>query len=283
MEIKNLKREVITPELAEKYLGMNEGNRVVRKTVVPAYAADMLAGRWNDSPDIMTPIMISREGRLIDGQHRLLAVKKSGKPVAMWVQTECDDSVYKWLDAGTKRSAADQIDTASAKMVTAIASRSVATVEGSGGLSTILNGGMGGEMRVTRQQIIDYAEGKSDWLVMCAQDGRKMRKATSVGAPTVYGYFIWLMKWLGKDTFLDDFIADFCLSVSNSKTIIVCKSTMQRAALSDKGTVSSKWVLGTLLCAYDHYCEADDVTIISKSAQYIAKYERLINKARKEK
>lgn len=73
-----LKREIITPELAKKYLGGNEGNRKIRPQVVAAYMADMLNGNWNDSPDIVTPIMISREGRLIDGQHRLTAVSMTG-------------------------------------------------------------------------------------------------------------------------------------------------------------------------------------------------------------
>lgn len=282
MEIKNLKREVITPERAEYYLGLNEGNRTPRKTVISAYAADMAGGRWNDSPDIITPIMISREGRLIDGQHRLLAVKKSGVPVAMWVQTDCDDLVYRWLDAGVKRSAADQIDSAYAKIVAAIASRAVATIDGTGGLSIILNGGMGNSYRVTRQQIIDYAEKNTERLMALARDGQMMRRAVSTGHPTTYGYFLWLLDWLGRAALIEDFVADFCQSASSSKTLVACKGTIQKAALSNTGTVYPKWILGTLLCAYDHYCEGDDITVLKNSKSFNDRYERMIEKKRKE-
>ncbi len=135
-----LVREIITPEKAKEYLGGNEGNRRLRPTAVAAYAADMASGRWNDSPDIVTPIMISHEGRLIDGQHRLTAVVKSGVSVCMYVAHNVDDGVYKYLDAGVKRSVADQIDCVNATLVAAIATRAFATEYGDAPLASIING-----------------------------------------------------------------------------------------------------------------------------------------------
>lgn len=60
----------------------NVGNRPMQNKRVNQYAADMLAGRW-----ILTHqgIAFDCEGNLIDGQHRLQAVVRSGKAVYMVV------------------------------------------------------------------------------------------------------------------------------------------------------------------------------------------------------
>lgn len=288
MELKNVTREIITPEIAKQYLGMNEGNRVMRKTAVAAYADDMKSGRWNDSPDIMTPIMFSREGRLIDGQHRLAAVVQSGVSVVMYVRKNCDDSVYKYLDAGVKRSAADQIDSASAKLVAALAIRAVATRDGNSPLASCLNGVMNqqnGTHRVTRQQIIEFCEQENGNAVLThfAHDGRNMKKSVAVGSPTTYSYFLWLETWLGRGEDLDNFKADFISLAPESRTIAACKATLQRAGLTTSAqAISLKWTLGNLLYAYDHYIAGDDTTSFNRAQAALATYDKLIAKKRKE-
>lgn len=73
----------ITPQWASRILETrNPVNRNVAEAVVDAYASDMAAGHW-----LLTHqgLAFNDSGDLIDGQHRLHAVIKSGKTVKMMV------------------------------------------------------------------------------------------------------------------------------------------------------------------------------------------------------
>jgi len=73
----NFKHKVrtITPEVAREMLARGSNPRKLRPVVVERYARDMEAGRWTDSA---APIQLSPDGVVVDGQHRLSAVIKSG-------------------------------------------------------------------------------------------------------------------------------------------------------------------------------------------------------------
>lgn len=94
----------ISPEMAERWLGRNIRNRNRRNKVVDRYADDMAAGRWRFTGD---GIKFSNAGHLLDGQHRLLAVLKSGATVVMTVTTGLDDEAQDVMDTGAKRTGAD--------------------------------------------------------------------------------------------------------------------------------------------------------------------------------
>ncbi len=61
----------ITPEKATELLKNNDHNRKVTKSRVAEYAKEMLSGMWMYNGE---SIIISESGRLLDGQHRLMAV-----------------------------------------------------------------------------------------------------------------------------------------------------------------------------------------------------------------
>lgn len=70
---------LITPDLAKSLLSLNiKNNRRISSVRVESYARDMRDDKFAET----TMITIDENGRLIDGQHRLHAVIKSGK--AQW-------------------------------------------------------------------------------------------------------------------------------------------------------------------------------------------------------
>jgi len=101
-----MKTEVIciSPEMAKTILQKNSHNRKVRKRYVTTLANAMKRGEW-----LLTHqgIAVSDKGRLIDGQHRLLAIIESGVKVEMAMFTKVPDESFKVLDRGAKRSLAD--------------------------------------------------------------------------------------------------------------------------------------------------------------------------------
>lgn len=98
----------VTPALAKKWLGENTNNRNARKPLVERYRRDMEFGRWKFAGD---PIRFSITGRLIDGQHRCLAVASmpEGFSIPMVVITGLPDEAQEVMDQGSKRTPADQL------------------------------------------------------------------------------------------------------------------------------------------------------------------------------
>lgn len=102
-----MKTEVqyITPDQAQAYLSENACfQRAVRRYTVKQYAAAMQRGEWKLTHQ---GIAIDVNGKLIDGQHRLLAVIESGITVPMTVTTGVSATAFSVLDIGAKRDISD--------------------------------------------------------------------------------------------------------------------------------------------------------------------------------
>jgi hypothetical protein len=91
--------------MVDALLAINTKNRAVRKSVVDSYVREIQNGKW-----ILTNqgIGISENGELIDGQHRLLAIKECGYPPirVVVVRGLSEDSMIA-VDQHSKRSARD--------------------------------------------------------------------------------------------------------------------------------------------------------------------------------
>lgn len=99
--------EKVSPTKAKKILEGNTMNRNLRPRVVENYARDMEEGRWSDAGD---PIRINcDENLLLDGQHRLHAVIKSGKTIPMVIARGVPRISMLNIDTGTKRTFSDNL------------------------------------------------------------------------------------------------------------------------------------------------------------------------------
>lgn len=99
--------EEISPELARKYLALNiENNRSVNQNSVNTWARMMEQDEWY----VAEPIKFDSNGRLIDGQHRLLGVIKSGRTVQFLVVRGMDPKSVRTLDNGRKRTPGNALE-----------------------------------------------------------------------------------------------------------------------------------------------------------------------------
>lgn len=96
----------VDPTTAAEWLTRNENNRTVRLKHVNTLASDMRNGAWVVTGEA---IKFSRDGRLLDGQHRLSAVVQSGVTVKMLVVTDLADAAQDRMDTGARRTAADML------------------------------------------------------------------------------------------------------------------------------------------------------------------------------
>jgi len=92
--------------LAEYMLLRNDNNRPVSQTAVAKYAKAMVSGEWSWDG---AAIAFDRHGRILNGQHRLLAVIKSGASIPMAISTGYDSSVFATMDIVNTRKAADAL------------------------------------------------------------------------------------------------------------------------------------------------------------------------------
>lgn len=96
----------VTPQLAGELLAKNNSNRRVRPNHVANLANDMRMGKFQATHQ---GVAINPSGELVDGQHRLLAVVKSGVTVKMPVAFGVNAENYRALmiDVGVSRSMSD--------------------------------------------------------------------------------------------------------------------------------------------------------------------------------
>jgi hypothetical protein len=96
----------VTPAIAKRWMTRNVRNRKAQPGVVSAYARDMASGHWKVTGEA---IKFDTNGALADGQHRLMAVIKSGVTVRMLVVRGVAPESQSVMDSGRKRSAIDAL------------------------------------------------------------------------------------------------------------------------------------------------------------------------------
>jgi len=120
--------KLVTPEVARDLLGKNTGNRRLRQAHIVSMAYALSSGGWDHR--VACVMQVSRDGYLVDGQHRCHAVIRSGVPIrAIIVTADLDvgdgtTPTMAAIDLGAKRSIADVLGVSnrSTSIVTVMAS-----------------------------------------------------------------------------------------------------------------------------------------------------------------
>jgi len=90
----------ITPDIARRLLEVNNENRPVRQRIVDSITHDIVNNKWKLNGET---IIVSKDGQLNDGQHRLLAVVKANKPVQSAVMFGVARDTRTTVDMGAQR------------------------------------------------------------------------------------------------------------------------------------------------------------------------------------
>lgn len=108
----------VTPDLAQAWLSKNAHNRKMNARRAANLAAYMRSGEWQVNGET---IILSENGLLLDGQHRLKAVTLFGRAVPMMVAFGASDSAFATIDTGKARSPGDILSMSDIKNPTACA------------------------------------------------------------------------------------------------------------------------------------------------------------------
>jgi hypothetical protein len=106
------KEVVITPSMASILLANNPKNRPLKRRHIVFLCEEIRNGRWKFNGDA---IRIGTDGSLIDGQHRLEAVRQTDIAIKALVVDGLDPNVFDTIDGGALRTAGDTLTVAGEK------------------------------------------------------------------------------------------------------------------------------------------------------------------------
>lgn len=96
----------VGPALATEWLESNDNNRNTKKGNLSKITRAMELDEFRFVGD---PVRFDNTGRLIDGQHRLIAIRRSGTSQTLLVMRGFDPEAQLYVDQGSVRLAGDQV------------------------------------------------------------------------------------------------------------------------------------------------------------------------------
>jgi hypothetical protein len=233
--------KLITPEIAKKYLERNKTNRKCDEKLVNYFANQMNNNLWKTTGQ---GISLSNDNVLLDGQHRLKAIIKSGKSVKMLVVFDIDNDSFDVYDSGKKRNHTDSLYILGIQNASNISSginRYLKTVKNES-LSRYI------DMPITTTEIIQiYYSDESGWqdtIKFCYQLYHKLRLYQM---PVIAAMNYYLINDLGHDRIKVEifFKKLFGLAdeTANEVTVLLREKLIQNAMTAQRFTTDYKDLL----------------------------------------
>jgi hypothetical protein len=251
-----IEKVLVNPKMASQLLETMDKNRRPKSARVSLYSSAMINGRWKE--DTGELIKISKKGKLIDGQHRMLAVVKSGKSIYFHFAKEIDDSVFDVLDTGSARSSADVFHIKSVKnanVIPSIIAFYTATKQGLSVKSQI-------DARMISSELLDaYYSREKFWSFTAAKSCLWYTQFSKVLAPSIIGGFYSLFYDISPVD-AEDFMNQLCTGqdISNTSILILRKRLIDDKMSTKRMILSIKCAL--IIKAWNYYRSSSEIKIL---------------------
>ena len=245
------KKQLVTPSFAKQLLEANVNNRRVKQAVLLRYIQEMIAGRWKE--DTGETIKISKTGKVLDGQHRLMAVVKSNIPIYFHIAYNVDETVFDVLDTGSVRNATDAFHIEGIKNDNVIPSI-IATyyVLSKGEVKKIINGDIPKNNKPSNNQLIEiYYQRESFWQSVANQTASWYQSFAKILPPsTIGGLYSFFYDLDNNDAY--KFMHQMCTGQDiTNKTIALLRTKLMQDKMDSKTIKSSlkqAYILKTWNC-----------------------------------
>jgi hypothetical protein len=220
--------EWISPAIAAEMLTHNTMNRPIIDSAVAEWVREMESGNWVPTHQ---GIAFDVSGVLLDGQHRLAAIVRSGRTVLMQVTRGLPPEVMPTIDSGRKRTSGQILAMAGVKdsnLIAGIVKVVLCYRE------TVLTGGdvqnftaLLGRSRTARE--IQDAAGKMEGIEIISTPARRMSRAAALQSPAAVGaalYQCFLANALTTEQFVEGIVEGSELRSGDARL------TMRNRALS---------------------------------------------------
>ena len=267
-----IQKVLITKELATSLLSTMVNNRNVKETSLKRLVQEINGGTWvvNNGETIK----INNHGRLVDGQHRLLAVIKTNKPTEMYITFNCDEDSIATVDTGSVRTLANILKINNIKHYSTV-----------GGIvqseSVIIKGFPTKDLASNTshksfKKILEVVKQKSDYLYfVCRESDKLNKKFPLLSTAFITKYFNVFYK-IDVDTCFD-FFNKLCKGTDMDSSIYLFRSIMIKDATKSIKKMSPREKEALFIKCWNHYVDGNELKILrwQPSIQDFPKVKRI--------
>lgn len=257
VKILNTRTVVITPAEAARILQTNiDNNRNVRQTRVREFADTMRKGQWILNGET---IKISPDGRLIDGQHRLMACVMSGSSFPVQVAYNVPEEAFGTIDRGAARSIGDMLSYARIQN----ANHAAAAVRWVTGIENRMIDQR--NIRLSPDDVLNFYRDNPD-LERSIALGVKYAKSARFCNGSMLSAFHFIFA-RSNETEANRFIIDLCegSSLSSGDPVLLLRNMLIRDTRSTKSRKHVGETLSGIINAWNARIEGRTITVIRGS------------------
>lgn len=272
----NIDMRTITPDVAAAMLERNmETNRSVRTTYVHQLAHEMEQGRFVSGNG--QTIVVTKDGVLIDGQHRLHAIVESGRTYEFPVATVDSANAFKTIDVGTPRRISDYYRSCpNANAVATVGKTMYCAEYGSLGVIGCMGGRLDSNTTASKPAVIEYIDANLEAMVDLAGTARSLYRALNYGSVVAFGALVGIVRLVGRDAALASFVSEYENMASTNATVSLLKATVVQRNIKNRNDFAR-----VLFEAYERYSRGDAIKRLSVGDHYIKKYDGALNEWRR--
>lgn len=260
-----IKRMKITREMAWDILILNKNNRPVKLPTVKWMEEEMLALRWRYTVESI--VAIDSKGNLHDGQHRLLAIFKSGKSQHMDISTGWDPEDFKVLNQGRVRTSGDTIALEGVKdpnMVSAAINFVIGLTE----MNMVISGAR--TKVITKERMIDWFRDEKNRkrILECVETSKKLYSLGPFLGHAIYAGMLFVLTTYRKadgEEFITRLATGENISRTEMSSIYQLRSLMVnwRAKSQAMGIKkASEMRVWYIIVAWNHYVQKEEITTL---------------------
>lgn len=248
--------QTFDPETATEYLTKNTNNRTLKQSRITAMAREMARGGWQANG---STIVVSDTGKILDGQHRLYAVVKSGATIESIVVEGVAESAMPTLDSGSSRSFADVLKLRGEVQCNDLSSATRSVVQWQSGIRHAI--GHGGGSKWTNNELLDALD-ENPWIRDELSHLKRVTRAVPIPMSTVAA--LW-WEFYGIDP--DDCRAFFGelsdgIDRAMSQPLFVLASTLLDAQARSRVNLTHAYKAAITIKAWNAYRDGREVGLL---------------------
>lgn len=247
----------ITPEIAKHYLSYNTQNRKESGSSINFLTEQMNKGLFIENGE---SIVFDKNMKLTDGQHRLMAIIKSGNSYHIPVVKGVDVKSMATYDTGKNRSAADVLSINGFKnsnlLSTFIKLINIYEIKSSKASKPL---SFSRDEQLTNQQILNYCKDNYDWLYRIILDVTNIyvKSEIKVISKSNFCYLVYMIGGKNPDQSVYEFMKNiYGLNRTQDTATSYLYSKLYKSKIN-KEPLRFYWVLGMTIKAWNYFIDGN--------------------------
>jgi hypothetical protein len=251
--------KILTPQDALEILKCNSRNRPMSKPTVMFYEDQLRRGLWKFNG---VPIIIGEGNVLLDGQHRLAAIVKSGISQQCLIVYGIDPNTFDTIDVGKSRSGADMLN--------------IVNVKNSVGVSAIISSyyvllnknyvfqRSAVQTRLSKNEIVsNYLKSPDFWQDIFKQASRCNLKIKLLKISLIGGMMVYLIKdKKHNEAKVISFFEQLFFDTNIENTSIAILRDKLLKDITGQYKMTSKYKLALIIKAWNYYITGKDAKLL---------------------